>query len=636
MDPIEEPESPGSVAAEEIRAQLRRLTESAGLRRSPQLQRLLRFLVEQAVAGRGERLKEFVLGVEVFGRPATYDPRLDSLVRVQAGRLRAALETYYEREGNGDEILIELPKGVYRPAFRRRKPAAGTTAPEPQREAALRGRHRWLAIGSVALLAAVTLGYQTRSSPSVAPAVRAPVIVVLPFENLSRSPEKQYLCFRLMDQLTAELAKREGVRVVPRMSSVGVISGADVRTMATKLNLDAAVEGSVRDLQDRLAVTIRLTDPVSRRPIWSETYERPDADMLSAEDQIAKQAAARVEEYLVQHRGEAAPLRRYSADPEANQLYWRGVYFRAPMGRTHWRQDLARCAGYLEQATQKDERFAVAFAALAEIYVSLGWERGGGPTTSAFFTQGRRAAARAIELDDSLAEAYGAMGAIQFFYDYDRVAAEKSFQRALALDPYNGRARMWYAYALVFQRRFEEAIAQARTAKELDPLSYVATTHLAVVMYFSRHYEDAMRLVAETQEVANTAPAHGLRGMILAAQKHYPEAIAEYEAGLRIAPHHAYLLGMLGNAYGLAGRKAEARRLLKEGGLEFEQGGLSDLKVSYIYLALGDRNRAFEHLERDYRQRDPELPYINSDPVFDSVRNDPRFVALVEKLGLAP
>ena len=193
---------------------------------------------------------------------------------------------------------------------------------------------------------------------------------------------------------------------------------------------------------------------------------------------------------------------------------------------------------------------------------------------------------------------------------------------------------MWYAYALVMQRRSGEGLAQAQQARELDPLSYVATTHLAVVHYFARQNDEAIRLVREMLQVTDTAPAHGLLGMTYEVQRNYDAAIAEYQAGLRLVPGHSYIRGMLGHAYAKSGRVKEARALLQFANAGFEQGGLSDLKASYIYMGLGEQDRVFELLERDYEQRDPELPYINADPVFDPIRTDPRFVALIHKMGL--
>jgi len=189
--------------------------------------------------------------------------------------------------------------------------------------------------------------------------------------------------------------------------------------------------------------------------------------------------------------------------------------------------------------------------------------------------------------------------------------------------------------ALTMQGRAKEALEQATQAKELDPLSYVSTTHLAVVHYFSRNNDEAIRLARELLSIADIAPAHGLLGMAYEVQHNYDAAIAEYQAGLRLVPNHPYIKAMMAHAYAMSGRKEEAMQWLRDANLPYDEGGVSDLKVSYIYVALGEYDEAFRHLERDLEQRDPELVYINADRVFDPVRKDPRFVAILRAMDLA-
>ncbi len=593
---------------------------------------MLRFLVEETLAGRGDRLKEFVVGVEVFGRPSSYDPRLDSLVRVEARRLRTALGQYYADEGRSDPLLIELAKGAYTPSFRRRPPADSQAhGPSPDW---LRRSRLWLVAAAALTLALLSVSLYLFVWQRHVQLPRNATIAVLQFDNLSDLAESEYFCFGLMDQITTELAKSRELRVVARTSAVLFKRGDDITVIARQLKADAVLEGSVRRSADRVLISAQLINAADRLHIWSEMYERPSTDLLRVQDEIAQAVTQAVLQHLTGGAHGTVQQVRYSANAEANLLYWKGSYLRAPMGRTHWRNDLLKSREYLERAVGKDGNFALAYSALADVYVSLAWERGGGPVTRDFMVNGKRAAVRALELDSTLAEAHGALATVQFFYDYDPAAAERSYREALQSDPNNGKARMWYAYALVMQHRFEEAISQARQARELDPLSYISTTHLAVVNYFSGRYDEALKLTKETLEVADTAPAHGLRGMIFEAQRKYPEAIAEYETGLRLVPTHSYIKGMMGHAFAMSGRKDEAGEFLKDADLEFERGGLSDLKVAYILVALGDRDGAIQHLERDYEQRDPELPYINVDPVFDPVREDPRFAAIVMKMGL--
>lgn len=635
MRPREDVQAAVSLPVAEVRATLEKVAASAVFQHSPQLQRFLRFVVERSLAGDGDRLKEYVIGTEVFGRPSDYEPRLDSLVRVEAHRLRAALEQYYRGEGISDSILIELNKGSYTPSIRRRMPGGSLPLPAILPKSRATGRRVGIAILAAALLASafVWVYRSSRSHRSLVPP--GATIAVLPFDNLSADPEHEYFCFGLLDEITTDLAKTGQLRVIARTSAARFKRGDDITTIGRQLKADAILEGSVQWSGGSVRITAQLVSTSDSLHIWSETYDRPSADLLSAQDEVA-QAVARAVLSSLRGDAEGAPLRvKYSPDPQANQLYWKGSYFRTPMGKTGWRKDLVTSAEYFEQAVQKDPQYALAYAALADVYVSLGWERGGGPITRDFMTRGRRAATRALELDGTLGAAHAALGTVQFFFDYDPGAAERSFQRGIQMDPNNGKAHMWYAYALVMQRRFEEARAQAVQARQLDPLSYVATTHFAVVAFFSGEDDEAIALVRDLLKVADTAPAHGLLGMALEVKQNYPAAIAEYQAGLRLVPNHSYIKGMLGHAYAMSGRREEAISLLKNANLSFEEGGLSDLKLAYIYMGLGDRENVLEHLERDFQQRDTELPYINVDPIFNPVRREPRFVILLQRMGLS-
>jgi TolB-like protein/tetratricopeptide (TPR) repeat protein len=624
-----------SLPVSDVRSALERVAASTVFQHSPQLQRFLRFIVEKSLTGDGDKLKEYLIGTEVFGRPSNYDPQLDSLVRVEAHRLRAALEEYYRSEGASDAILIVLNKGSYAPSFRRRVSPAPVGSPADSPSTHSIPWWIWAAVLALALLASFSVWLYRSGKLHHSSVPQGATIAVLPFDNLSADPEHEYFCFGLLDEITTDLAKTRQLRVIARTSAARFKRGDDITTIGLQLNADAILEGSVQWSAGRVRITAQLINASDRLHIWSDTFDRPAADLLRAQDDVAQAITHAVLSSLPGNAG-AAPLQvRYSPDPQANQLYWKGSYFRTPMGKTGWRADLATSADYFEQAVRKDPQFALAYAALADVYVSLGWERGGGPVTRDFMTRGRHAAVRALELDGTLGGAHAALGTIQYFFDYDPAAAERSFQRALLMDPSNGKARMWYAHALVTQRRFDEARAQALQARQLDPLSYMATTHLAVVTFLSGRNDEAIALVQDLLKIGDTAPAHGLLGMALEVQQNYPAAIAQYQAGLRLVPNHAYIKGMLGHAYAMSGHREEAMRLLRDANLSFDEGGLSDLRLAYIYVGLGDKENVFLHLERDFQQRDTELPYINADPIFDSVRADPHFVSILQKIGLA-
>lgn len=614
----------------EVRSELKKVTASADLQRSPQLQRFLSFIVEEALAGRGERLKEYVLGVEVFGRPASYDPRLDSLVRVEAHRLRATLEQYYRDEGNHDSVSIHLPKGSYIPSFELRN--------HPQSEVFSVPPITWLSkwrrvvIGVVLATLAVAGVIYKLARALVAPATRVVTVAVLPFQNLSSDPDSEFFCFGLMDEITTDLAKAQDLRVIARTSAERFQRGDDISTIARQLKVDAIVEGSVRKYDKRVRITAQLINAHDALHIWSETYERPGTDLLRVQEETALAVAHAVALHL-DVRGAEGPNQVQSAtDSEAKELYWKGSYFRAQRGRGN----LNKGRQYLELAVQKDTQFAAAYSALADVYASLGYESNGGPATSEYMSRSRSNAVRALELDDTLAEAYGALAAVQFFYDWDRAAAEKSFLRALELNPSDAKARLWYALALLPQRRFSEALSQAQQARTLDPLSYTVSSQLGVAYYCAGQYDRAIQYGREMLSMdPNFVPAHALLGMSYEAQQKYGEAIAEYHAGLRLAPSHSFLMGRLGHAYAMAGQTDEAGKLLKEMLARRDPSNFSDLHISYIYMGLGERERVFEELDRAYQRRDPDLPYMNSDPILDPLRSDPRFTEMLRKIGLS-
>jgi tetratricopeptide (TPR) repeat protein len=248
----------------------------------------------------------------------------------------------------------------------------------------------------------------------------------------------------------------------------------------------------------------------------------------------------------------------------------------------------------------------------------------------------RQTALRALELDNTMSQAYGVLGTVQFSWDYDHAAAEKSFQRALELNPSDARVHMWYAVALAPQHRLDESLHQARLARELDPLSFATSNHLAAMTYFTRRYDEAMQLARDTLALDSRIGApHAILGMGYETQQRFDDAIAEYQLGLQLAPNHGFMTGRLGHALAMAKRTNEVRELLLKIEPQLKSESFSDLYTAYIYLGLRDWDSVFRHLDRAHQRHDPDLPFISVDPIFDPVRSDPRFIAMIKKLGLA-
>jgi len=272
-----------------VRQQLQRILDSSALANSDQLKRLLRYTTERALAGEGNQVKEYLLGVEVFGRPDTYDPRLDPIVRVQARRLRAKLDDYYLTEGRGDPIVFRMPKGGYAPSFH--LPAAAPPSP--------RRRWIWASVAVVPLLAA---GWAIWSVPPAA--AESTVVAVLPVVNVSREPPVEILADKLTEGLITELARLPGIRVKSRttmMQYKGV--KRPLPEIARELNAGVVFEGGVFLEEGRMAFKARLVDPVSDTKIWADVYDRPEGEILTFQREVAAALADALRRYVARERG---------------------------------------------------------------------------------------------------------------------------------------------------------------------------------------------------------------------------------------------------------------------------------------------------------------------------------------------
>ncbi|MBI3696829.1 MAG: hypothetical protein HY238_18580 [Acidobacteria bacterium] len=337
---------------QEIQAQLSKILASPVFAGSDRMSRFLRFTVERALRGEGDRLKEYLLGVEVFDRRSSYDPRIDPIVRVEARRLRSKLEKYYETEGRGDPVRIDFPKGGYSPVLRERDRAA----PAPERR----------------------------------------TIAVLPFANLSSDPENEYFSDGLTEELIQALTKVEGLRVVAWSSAFQFKGKArDIRQVGRQLSVDTVLEGSVRRADDRLRITAQLVDVSDGRYLWSQIYEREMKDVFAIQDEISRAIADTPRIKLT-----GALVKPYTVNLEAYNLYLRG--------RFNWNkrteEGLRKAIEYFEQALAGDAQYAPAYCGLADCYSMLG-QYGLSPPREVM-PQAKAAATRALDIDEALAEAH--------------------------------------------------------------------------------------------------------------------------------------------------------------------------------------------------------------------------------------
>jgi len=570
-----------------IQAELEKILASKVFARSDRLRRFLRYVAEQALQGNNEKLKEYVLGLEVFDRLTSYDQRLDPIVRVEARRLRTKLQDYYRMEGSTDPICIELPERGYAPTFRRKE--------TPARQA---------------------------------PAEQEPyAIAVLPFLNMSSDPENEYFSDGLTEELISTLAKIASLRVVAR-TSVFQFKGkaSDLRHIGAQLHVTTLLEGSVRREGDRVRVTAQLINVADGYHLWSDTYERETKRVFAVQEEISKAIADALKARL---SGEPRiSVRRHPEDAEAYNLYLKARYYLNLRTESGFFLSL----DYFGRAVAKDPGYALAHAGLADAY-SLSTRYHVTPGQEAW-PKAKAAALKSVELDDTLAEAHTALAFVKLHYDWDWSGAEHGFRKALDINPSYAAAHQWNTWALAVRGRFEDAIASMKMACSLDPLSHNVSADLALAYYFSRRYEDAMQ---QCQEVLDLQPgfhrAHQLMGMVYIQQGLYPQAVAELQEAAVMSDRNRKVLGFLGFAEIMCGRRSDAERVLVE--LQgSERPYVSGVDVALIYSALGDRDRTFEWLEKAYDEHDGELIWLGVDPIFDRVREDARFRSLLKRLRL--
>jgi serine/threonine-protein kinase len=601
-----------------IEQQLDRIIASAPFCKSERICRLLRHLAENSIAGRTERLKEYAIGVDVFDKDPSYDPRIDTNVRTEARRLRAKLSEYYRSEGVADQLRIDLPKGGYALVFELRQ-AHGGTVP-----AQWPWRRMWAAVilVSVAGLTWVLWNYYRKKTQFPRS------IAVLPFVDLSPDKANEYFSDGLTEELTDALTRMDGLRVAARTSAFQFkAKTVDVREVGRKLDVDAVLEGSVRKAGSQLRITAQLDSTKNGYHFWSRTWERELNDVFAIQQEIAGVIAASLGTPASARHG-AELVRTSTRNVEAHNLYL--------LGRYHWgKRDPAainQAIDYLQRAVELDPGYALAYAALADAWnVLAAWANTRPKPT---LQKARDAAMKALALDEELAEAHTALGFSLFRLDWDWGGAEREFHRAMELNRSYANAHLYYSGCLRDRGRLDEAIAEMRRARESDPMSPLIKASGGILFYFARRYPEALKEGRETIEfdAGRVAPWRILASVHLV-QGLYAETIRDLEQGLKLQ-NDSFCLGRLGYAYARAGRRSDALRLLERMLNENARSYISRYHIGVVYLGLEDFDQAFSWFDKAYEDRDPDLIMMKVEPLLDGLRTDPRYRALLRKMRL--
>ena len=511
-----------------------------------------------------------------------------------------------------------------------RSPATPTSARRrsfPPRVAVLAG-----ALGAAALVA---YWVSARPGPRARPG-RRPTLAVLPFDNLSGEADQEYLSDGLTEEIITQLARMDPDRLkVTARSSTWKYKRADrdLPRLGQELGADYVLEGSLRRAGERVRVTAQLVQVVDQTHIWAATYEREMRDVLVLESEVARSVAHAIAMTLAP-AAEARLARARPVRPESYQDYLRGRYF----FNRKTEAALKQAIGYFQQAVAADPGYAPAYSGLADCYWSLGTSAtvGGLPPRQAM-PEAKAAALKALEIDGTLAEAHSSLAQVHLFYDWDLAASEKEFKRALDLDPDYTAAHHWYSHCLLVLGRTEESLAESRRALELEPLNLVVNTHLGWHYFYARQYDQAIEQYRRTLELDPASPqAQRYAAWAFLQKGRHEEAIADLRAASSAFGRNPEVEAELGYALAVAGHRAEARAVLEGLSQPSSDRYVSPYSVALVHAGLGNRDQALAWLDKAYADRSDYMVYLGLEPMLDSLRSDPRFGALVRRVGLPP
>jgi TolB-like protein/Tfp pilus assembly protein PilF len=465
-----------------------------------------------------------------------------------------------------------------------------------------------------------------RTSSETAAAIHS--LAVLPLENLSGDKEQEYFADGITDALTTDLAQIGSLRIISRTSATQFKGSKEtLPQIGRDLKVDAVVEGTVTRGENRVRVTAQLVEASSDHHLWARTYERDLKDILALQDEIAQDIAEQIRVKLTP-KERSLLMQVHAVDPEAYDDSLRGWYWLSSLTMG----GVPKAHDYFQKAITKDPSYALAYAGLADSLIMLGVS-GELPPKGAY-ANAREAAAKALALDPSLAQAHTSLAISKFYVDWDWSGAEAEYKQATALNPNNARAHYFYSIYLVSAARLEEAMKEIERAQDLDPFSVTITNWLGQVLYHERRYDDALRQNRRGLEIhPDKGQFYLAMADIYEQKKMFAEAFAARQQGLSLAKDPN--VTAFGEAYKRAGYRGY---LLKQ--IQILEQGPHQLftlpTLAHLYAMLGDEAHAMSCLERAYNERNFAVRFLRTAPELDSIRSSPRFRDLVRRIGFPP
>ncbi len=477
-------------------------------------------------------------------------------------------------------------------------------------------------VALVVALGAAIVCYKVLSGMSKTEDNRAPQsIAVLPFKLLTAGEGDEYLGLGVADTLITKLSSLSQV-IVRSTSAVRRYTDKeqDPVEAGRELKVDSVIEGSIQRSGERIRLTVRLVSVRDGRPLWADKFDEEFKDIFKVQDSISEKVAGAL---MLKLNGEDKSLltKRYTANPEAYQLYLKGRY--------HWNkrssEGIKKGIEYFEQATALDADYALAYAGLADSYLMLGND---------YYLKAKTSAIKALEIDEHLAEAHTSLAFLKLRREWDWPGAEKGLRRAIELNPNYATAHHWYSIHLELTGRPDEAVMEAKRAQELDPLSLIINTSFGDRLFNAHQYDRAVEQLRSTIEIdPNFIDAHGSLGEVYLQQKLYDQAIAEFQKAKQ-AENSAWASAKIGQVYAMSGKTGDARRIIAELKEQLKLGAASPDYIAGIYARLGEKEQALAWLERAYEARSDLLVFIKVDPTWDSLRADARFQDILRRIGL--
>jgi eukaryotic-like serine/threonine-protein kinase len=485
------------------------------------------------------------------------------------------------------------------------------------------------AIASVCIIALISVAAFYFGSSS---RTRINSVAVLPFSNASGDPNTEYLSDGITEGIIDRLSGLPNIKVISRTSAFHYKQRAiEPQKVAKELGVDALVTGRVVQRGNDLTVSAELVDAREDKQLWGEQYSQKIADAASVQQEIATAISGNLRVRLTSE--DKTRLAKSSAtNPEAYQLYLKGRYH----ANQETAEELKKGIDYFQQAIEKDPVYALAYAALADSYAEVGISY---LPPSETLPRAKAASMKALELDDTLAEAHAALATAEWFYDWDWSTSEREFKRAIELNPNSAISHVRYSQCLAMRRLFDQSIAEGKQAQQLDPLSPDILTNLGFTLVMMQHYDESIAQFRKVLDLKSNVPVvHAFTAVAFAMKGMHRQALAEYDQisdqDKAVSSETQLIADTLGWIYAVSGRRADALKIAEEFRQLSTHAYVDFYQLATIYAGLGEKDEAFRLLEKGYKEHSGAMPYLAVDPFWYGLRSDPRYADLLRRMGL--